>query len=55
MPASLLKSQFETLEEPQPGERVITVDVAETPELEVQEIIDALGPIGSRAGPGASS
>jgi gluconokinase len=55
MPASLLKSQFETLEEPAPREPVITVDVGETPDLEVQAIIDALGLVGSRAGPGASS
>lgn len=51
MPASLLKSQFETLEEPTPGEPVITVDVGETPDLEVQEIIDALGPLGAKAQP----
>ena len=51
MPASLLKGQFETLEEPAPGEPVITVDVGETPELKVQAIIDALGLIGSGAQP----
>src|SRR5271166_1286035 len=49
MPASLLKSQFETLEEPMPGEPVITVDAGDTPEIEVQTIIDALGLSGSRA------
>jgi gluconokinase len=42
MPASLLRSQFETLEEPLPGEPVFTVDAAETPALEMQKIIDAL-------------
>jgi carbohydrate kinase (thermoresistant glucokinase family) len=55
MPASLLKSQFETLEEPAPGEPVITVDVGETPDREVEAIIDALDLSGSRAEPGASS
>ncbi len=43
MPASLLHSQFEALEEPLPGEPVITVDTAEPPELEARKIIDALG------------
>jgi gluconokinase len=43
MPASLLKSQFEALEEPAPGEPVVIVDAGDTPELEVQTIIDALG------------
>ncbi len=43
MPASLLHSQFEALEEPLPGEPVITVDAADAPELEVRKIIDALG------------
>jgi gluconokinase len=43
MPPSLLKSQFEALEEPLAGEPVITVDADETPEREVQAIIDALG------------
>ena len=43
MPASLLKSQFETLEEPTPDEPVITVDAGGTPDREVDKIIDALG------------
>jgi len=55
MPASLLKSQFETLEEPAPGEPVITVDVGETPDLEVQAIIDALGLSGARTQPATRS
>jgi carbohydrate kinase (thermoresistant glucokinase family) len=42
MPASLLHSQFETLEEPLPGEPVITIDAKDQPELEAQKIIDAL-------------
>jgi len=41
MPASLLRSQFETIEEPLPGEPVIEVDAASPPEVEVQKIIDA--------------
>ena len=49
MPASLLKSQFETLEEPMPGEPVIVVDAGDPPDIEVQTIIDALGLSGSRA------
>ncbi len=47
MPASLLHSQFTTLEEPLPGEPVITVDADDQPELETQKIIDALGLPGS--------
>ncbi len=43
MPASLLKSQFDTLEEPLPGEPVITVDAGEAPEAEVEAIVAALG------------
>lgn len=43
MPASLLHSQFETLEEPVPGEPVITVDAKDQPEREAQTIIVALG------------
>jgi carbohydrate kinase (thermoresistant glucokinase family) len=43
MPASLLQSQFDTLEEPLPGEPVITIDAGETPEAEVNAIIAALG------------
>jgi carbohydrate kinase (thermoresistant glucokinase family) len=43
MPASLLKSQFDTLEEPLPGEPVITIDASEAPEAEVGAIVAALG------------
>jgi gluconokinase len=43
MPASLLQSQFDTLEEPLPGEPVITVDAGETPDAEVDAIVAALG------------
>jgi gluconokinase len=43
MPASLLHSQFETLEEPAPGEPVIMIDAKDQPELEAQKIIAALG------------
>jgi gluconokinase len=43
MPASLLHSQFETLEEPGPDEPVITVDVGLPVEAEVEAIIKAAG------------
>jgi len=43
MPASLLKSQFETLEEPSPDEPVLIVDAGDPPDVEAQKIIDALG------------
>ena len=43
MPASLLKSQLDTLEEPLPGEPVITIDAGGTPEAEVEDIVKALG------------
>ena len=43
MPASLLKSQFDTLEEPLPGEPVLIVDASETPEAEAEAIVEALG------------
>ena len=51
MPASLLASQFDTLEEPAPGEPVIVVDAGRPPDVEVQEIIDAIGRSGSGAAP----
>ena len=51
MPASLLRSQFATLEEPAPGEPVITVDAGDPPDIVVQTIIDALGLFRSRAKP----
>jgi gluconokinase len=51
MPASLLHSQFETLEEPTPGEPVITVDTGDAPNVEAQKIINALGLSDSRPKP----
>ncbi len=51
MPASLLQSQFETLEEPLPGEPVIVVDAGRPPDVEVEEIIEAIGPSVSAAKP----
>ena len=43
MPASLLHSQFEALEEPSPDEPVVTVDAGGSPETEVAAVIAALG------------
>ncbi|HEY1105855.1 MAG TPA: gluconokinase, GntK/IdnK-type [Agromyces sp.] len=43
MPASLLGSQFETLEPLEPGERGLVVDAQGTPEDEVAEAIARLG------------
>ena len=43
MPPSLLDSQFEALEEPEPDEPVITVDIAKSPEAQVADIEHALG------------
>lgn len=40
MPASLLDSQFQDLEPPQPDEPAITVDIKPPPEATAQEIID---------------
>ena len=42
MPASLLKSQFDTLEEPAPDEPVVTVDAGGSPDAEVAAIVAAL-------------
>jgi gluconokinase len=42
MPASLLHSQFEALEEPSPDEPVVTVDAGGSPDAEVAAIIAAL-------------
>ncbi|HEY1454070.1 MAG TPA: gluconokinase [Roseiarcus sp.] len=47
MPASLLRSQFEALEEPAPDEPVITVDAVGSAEAEVAAVIAALGPVAS--------
>jgi gluconokinase len=43
MPASLLKSQFDTLEEPAPDEPVVTIDADASPEEEATAAIAALG------------
>ncbi len=43
MPASLLASQFDALEEPLPDEPVITIDASGTPGAEVEAIVEALG------------
>jgi gluconokinase len=43
MPVGLLDSQFATLEEPGPEERVLTVPVTISPDEVVDKIIDALG------------
>jgi gluconate kinase len=42
MPGALLASQFDTLEEPAPGERVATVDVNASPQDIVRRIMDHL-------------
>jgi carbohydrate kinase (thermoresistant glucokinase family) len=42
MPASLLMSQFDALEEPTPDEPVVTVDVGGSPDAEVAAVIAAL-------------
>ena len=43
MPASLLDSQLEALEEPRADERPILIDIRKTPEMQVDDIIDAVG------------
>ena len=43
MPASLLSSQFDALEEQTPDEPVVTVDAGGSPETEVAAVIAALG------------
>ena len=43
MPASLLESQFATLEEPAADEHAISIWVGKTPEALVEEIVTALG------------
>ena len=49
MPGSLLRSQFETLEEPEPDERVVTVEAGESVEAEIAEIVAALDLAGGEA------
>jgi len=49
MPPALLQSQFDTLEEPEPGEGPLTVDIGPAPGAVAQEILRSLGatvPIG---------
>jgi len=43
MPASLLDTQFATLEEPASGEPVVRVEIGAAPEVIVANIIDVLG------------
>lgn len=43
MPLTLLRSQFDTLEEPAPDEQTLRVDVTGTPEQIAHRIIDQLG------------
>lgn len=44
MPPSLLQSQLDTLEPPQPDERAIALDIAEPPERLVDAALSALAP-----------
>ena len=48
MPASLLRSQFDTLEEPTPDEQVVTVDAGGSADKEVAAVIAALGLLGAK-------
>jgi gluconate kinase len=50
MPPELLASQFADLEEPAPEEAAIVVDISEPPEVQVDEVIQALGLAGTSAG-----
>jgi gluconokinase len=43
MPPALLDSQFRTLEDPDPDENVLTIDVELTPEQQVAEVVQRLG------------
>ena len=47
MNATLLKSQFDDLEEPQPDENVVTIELGQTPEDIVERIEEKLNLIGS--------
>jgi len=42
MPASLLHSQFEALEEPGPDESILTVNAGDSPEAQIMEIVAGL-------------
>jgi gluconate kinase len=46
MPASLLDSQFADLEEPEPDEPSIRIDVGPSPAAIAQRILDRLSAIG---------
>jgi gluconokinase len=48
MPASLLRSQFDTLEEPEPDEGILTVDAGGSPETEAAAVIAALNLVSPR-------
>ena len=43
MPPTLLQSQMDTLETPDPDERVLTVDIGRKPAAEADEIVERLG------------
>jgi carbohydrate kinase (thermoresistant glucokinase family) len=45
MPASLLKSQYETLEPPGPDENPIVVSSAAPPDAIVEKVLSMLGPL----------
>lgn len=51
MPAALIQSQFDTLEEPDSAEDTITVDAALPPGQIAQDIIDRLKPQVAKGGP----
>lgn len=55
MPASLLDSQFATLEEPGADERAITIDISAGASAEAERIITTLGLTGSGASNGAAT
>jgi gluconate kinase len=44
MPAGLLQSQFEALEEPTPSEQALIVDIGPPADQIADRIIDLLGP-----------
>ena len=46
MPASLLDSQFADLEEPEPDEPSIRIDVGPSPAVIAQRILDRVNPTG---------
>lgn len=52
MPTSLLKSQYDTLERLNPGERGIVVSVEDTPQKVIDDAVDALEKAGARSAGG---